>query len=240
MKCVNHPEVDAVGMCIRCGKYICETCKVPSAGETYCKQCISEKAGAGTVQKKSPILAAVLSFLMGGLGQIYNGQPGKALLIFFTSWLIIPWIYGIINAYKTANRINEGLIEIPKKTGCLITAIIIMILLPVLIFILAILTAIAIPNFVRARASAQTNLCRNNLRLIYHLKEQYAIDNNLAPGTTLSQADNNGTNDGDAIPDVLEGYLNSPINCPNGGIYDIGTIGEKPRCSLGGDHVLEG
>lgn len=239
MNCANHPATDAVGVCIRCGKYICETCKVPSSGEIYCKQCISEKAGTSVKQKKSPILAAVLSFLMGGLGQIYNGQPGKALLIFFTQWLIIPWIYGIVNAYRTANLINEGLIEIPKKTGCLVTAIIIMILVPVTIFILALLSAIAIPTFLQAKATAQTNLCRNNLRLIYHAKESYAVENNLAPGATLPQTDYNGINDGDDIPDALEEYLNNPMNCPSGGLYNIGPIGEAPTCSLGGDHTIE-
>lgn len=110
------------------------------------------------VQKKSPVLAAVLSFLLGGLGQVYNGQPGKGLLIFFTSWLIIPWIYGIINAYKTANKINEGTIKIPEKPGCVIATIIFMVITPFLLAILGIIAAIAIPSFVKARATAQTEI----------------------------------------------------------------------------------
>lgn len=69
---------------------------------------------------KNPILAAILS-LFPGLGQIYNGQIGKACLFFFGVilglLLIIPgiviWIYGMYQAYKTAHHINNG--EIPYK-----------------------------------------------------------------------------------------------------------------------------
>lgn len=102
-------------------------------------------------QQKSPVLAGILSFLLGGLGQIYNGQVGKGLLIFFTSWLIIPWIYGIIDAYRTANKINEGSIVVPKRPGCVIAAIIFMVFIPVLIAILGVITAIVLPVFLKAR-----------------------------------------------------------------------------------------
>ncbi len=74
-----------------------------------------------TVSRKEPALAAILSFVITGLGQIYAGKAGKgvALLIativsFFLSFLIIPffiaiglWIYGIIDAYNTAQKYNE-------------------------------------------------------------------------------------------------------------------------------------
>jgi hypothetical protein len=60
----------------------------------------------------SPSLAASLSFLCAGLGQVYNGQIWKAVLIFLTSWLFFPWILSIVDAYKTAQRLNNG--ETPK------------------------------------------------------------------------------------------------------------------------------
>lgn len=74
--------------------------------------------------EKNAGLAAVLSFFIPGLGQIYNGEIGKGLLLiilsFFAAILIIVligmiiypliWIYGIYDAYNTANKINSGVI----------------------------------------------------------------------------------------------------------------------------------
>ncbi len=75
-----------------------------------------------TGEKKSPGIAAVLSFLFTGLGQIYNGQIGKGIvfvivgiifaitIIFLVGFVLYPifWIYNIYDAYHTAKGINEG------------------------------------------------------------------------------------------------------------------------------------
>jgi hypothetical protein len=152
MKCVNHPELDAVGMCISCAKSVCSTCEVKISGETYCKDCAGKKAGGEKSQQvKSPSLSAVLSAVIGGAGQIYNGQMGKGLIIFFTSWLIVPWVYGIYDAYKIAEKINSGEISVPKRPGCAIAAISVMIIAPFLMIILAILAAILIPAILANR-----------------------------------------------------------------------------------------
>ena len=37
MKCTNHPEVDAQGMCAYCGKPFCKDCLVEVKGRMYCK-----------------------------------------------------------------------------------------------------------------------------------------------------------------------------------------------------------
>jgi len=72
--------------------------------------------------EESPGIAAVLSFLFTGLGQIYNGQIGKGIVfvivgaIFALTILVLIglvlypvfWIYNIYDAYHTAKRINEG------------------------------------------------------------------------------------------------------------------------------------
>ncbi len=62
--------------------------------------------GAPRVRQKIPALAAFLS-LFPGLGQCYNGDVWKGIVIFFTAWLVLPWIYGIFDAYFTARRINR-------------------------------------------------------------------------------------------------------------------------------------
>jgi TM2 domain-containing membrane protein YozV len=72
---------------------------------------------------KDPAIAVVLSFLVCGLGQIYNGQYAKGfvlivcyavawwLTIILIGFLIAPilWISGMVDAYQSAKRINERL-----------------------------------------------------------------------------------------------------------------------------------
>lgn len=38
MKCTNHPEVEAQGMCVYCGKPFCSECLVEVKGKMYCKE----------------------------------------------------------------------------------------------------------------------------------------------------------------------------------------------------------
>jgi hypothetical protein len=86
------------------------------------------------------------------------------------------------------------------------------------------LAAIAIPNFVKARATAQENGCINNLRQIDAAKQQWALEKNKT-ATDVPTA-------GDIAP-----YLLKMPTCPAGGTYTIGAVGEKPTCSLP-NHVL--
>ena len=37
MKCTNHPEIEADGMCVYCGKPFCKDCLVEVKGKFYCK-----------------------------------------------------------------------------------------------------------------------------------------------------------------------------------------------------------
>ncbi len=70
---------------------------------------------------KNPAIAAVLSFLYAGLGQIYNGEIAKGIMFIifysisiFLMFIIIGfittpivWIWGMVDAHNSANRINE-------------------------------------------------------------------------------------------------------------------------------------
>ena len=73
---------------------------------------------------RKPILAALLSFIIPGLGQIYNREYLKGILFFIFTiigsfFLIIPgliiWVVGIYDAYRTAKQINSG--EILSKSS---------------------------------------------------------------------------------------------------------------------------
>lgn len=70
-------------------------------------------------RKKNPAVAAGLSLLFNGLGQAYNGQFVKGVLVLLGSLLglfllIVPgvavWLWGGYDAWATARRMNEGLV----------------------------------------------------------------------------------------------------------------------------------
>jgi hypothetical protein len=47
MKCVNHPDVEAVATCANCGASICKECSVKLKGKIYCLKCVSDIVGVG-------------------------------------------------------------------------------------------------------------------------------------------------------------------------------------------------
>ncbi|MFH0791168.1 MAG: NINE protein [Candidatus Omnitrophota bacterium] len=178
MKCVNHLDKDAAVVCNHCGKSICSECYVELKGENYCQDCLKVKQGSAKKEERSPVLAAILSFILAGLGQFYNGQVGKGLLVFFTSFLVIPWIIGIIDAYKTAKRINQGEIIVKRRLGCLIAFIVGVAVFWVCIFLIGILAAIAIPNFLKMSITAREHAAEAILKSLSAGIEDYASEHN--------------------------------------------------------------
>jgi TM2 domain-containing membrane protein YozV len=72
--------------------------------------------------QKNPALAAILSFLIPGLGQIYNGEVGKGIIIFVVQIINMllatvvvgiflglgVWLWSIYNAHRVAEKINRS------------------------------------------------------------------------------------------------------------------------------------
>lgn len=75
------------------------------------------------------------------------------------------------------NRINK------KRGGFTLVEIMIV------VAIIALLAAIAVPGFLRARKRSQASRVINDLRLIDSAVDQYAIENNKATGATVNTAD---------------------------------------------------
>jgi hypothetical protein len=90
------------------------------------------------------------------------------------------------------------------------------------------ISAIAIPNFVKARATAQKNACLNNLRQIDGAIQQWALENKKTATDTPTRED-------------LKPYLPKkqfPV-CPAGGTYTIGHVSDRPECSHAGHSLSE-
>ncbi len=59
----------------------------------------------------------------------------------------------------------------------------------IVVAIIGLLAAIAIPNFVKARQTAQSNACLNNLRIVDAAKQQWALEKGLATTATAPVSD---------------------------------------------------
>src|ERR1051325_8347328 len=100
----------------------------------------------------------------------------------------------------------------------------------IVVAIIGLLAAIAIPNFVQARKTSQTNACLNNLRQIDGAKQQWALENGKqsADSPTLGEITvylGRGTA---GSVDNLYCPINA-VKLPGDG-YDILTVGEPHTC----------
>ena len=97
----------------------------------------------------------------------------------------------------------------------------------IVVAIIGLLAAIAIPNFVKARATSQANICINNLRKIDDAANQFAIEKGKRTGDTISYP-------ADLTPYIRLNSAGSIPSCPVGGAYYTdGGVGATPTCSLG-------
>ena len=94
----------------------------------------------------------------------------------------------------------------------------------IVVAIIGLLAAIAIPNFVKARQTAQTNACINNLRVIDGAKNQYALERGLANGDTTPTSIT-------LAPYLGHGSAATFPTCPIGqSAYTINAVGTNPTC----------
>lgn len=99
----------------------------------------------------------------------------------------------------------------------------------IVVAIIGLLAAIAIPNFVKARATSQANACINNLRQIDAAVNQWALETHQTTGAAAPSLTS------DLTPYIKLNAQSSVPGCPAGGTYTVGTVGQVPQvtCSLG-------
>ncbi len=76
MKCYYHPDKDAVGVCVRCGKAVCAEDSVIIDGKLYCKECSKTIGSTGPSKKlyksrRNKILCGIC----GGLADYFGIDP---------------------------------------------------------------------------------------------------------------------------------------------------------------------
>ncbi len=98
----------------------------------------------------------------------------------------------------------------------------------IVVAIIGLLAAIAIPNFVKARSTSQANACINNLRQIDGAIQQFAIETGKKVGDTLNYPN-------DLTPYIKMSAANQSPACPAGGNYSVNPVASTPsvNCSLG-------
>ena len=109
----------------------------------------------------------------------------------------------------------------------------------IVVAIIGLLAAIAIPNFIRARTTSQTNACINNLRQVDGAKQQWALENNQTGAATPGVADIApylGRGTGQTL-NIAGGQVQGDINCPASGTYAINNVQTRPTCTIA-NHVL--
>ena len=100
----------------------------------------------------------------------------------------------------------------------------------IVVAIIGLLAAIAIPNFVRARTQSQKNACINNLRQIDSAVQTWALENKQPPSASPAFAD-------------ISSYLKNSTVCPEGGTtfadsYLLNGVTNKPTCQRDSTHAL--
>jgi prepilin-type N-terminal cleavage/methylation domain-containing protein len=92
----------------------------------------------------------------------------------------------------------------------------------IVVAIIGLLAAIAIPNFVKARQTSQTNACINNLRIIDAAKQQWALETGQGTGASPSS--------GNIVPYLGRSGSVMPT-CPIGqSAYTINLLTNVPTC----------
>ena len=97
----------------------------------------------------------------------------------------------------------------------------------IVVAIIGLLAAIAIPNFVKARATSQANACINNMRQLDAAVNQWALEMKKKQGDTPAMTD--------VTPYIKLNSGNSLPPCPAGGNYSLAAVGTLPSvsCDLG-------
>src|SRR5947207_11180310 len=91
----------------------------------------------------------------------------------------------------------------------------------IVVAIIGLLAAIAVPNFVKARTASQKNGCIANLKQIDGAKATWALETKALSSATPGNTDLFG----------ITSYIRIKPPCPGGGTYSLNAISAVQTCS---------
>ncbi|HKW29128.1 MAG TPA: hypothetical protein VJT54_07325 [Verrucomicrobiae bacterium] len=170
---------------------------------------------------------------------------------------LLPFCLSSIVVVLTVGLVGTGCFLITQRNSTMSPKARVLIVLPA--FCIGLFAVVVVPNFIKARSTSAANACINNLRQIDAAVKEYELQrnakdciNNLrlidAAKKEWVFAHNGKAGDvvteQDLIPYIkLDSECIVFPQCPSGGTYTIGKIGEPPTCSLGTNvnlhHVLQ-
>lgn len=112
----------------------------------------------------------------------------------------------------------------------------------IVVLIIGILLAIAIPNFISARETSRAKSCVGNLKQIDSAKQQAIMDNTLneastpvffIDGTTATTSGPTGNYQLVSTANTF-GYIRRQPVCPSGGQYTLGNVAVATSCNITG------
>lgn len=123
MKCHYHPGLEAIAVCARCGRAVCQYCSVNVGGKLYCRGCSAvSNVPAWPASVTKPInTTAIVSMVLGIVGWLFEflvfcilslvtvGTWGLGLICVAPMGLMpyLGWVPAIITGHKALRRIKR-------------------------------------------------------------------------------------------------------------------------------------
>lgn len=96
----------------------------------------------------------------------------------------------------------------------------------IVVLIIAMLLAIAVPNFLKSRELSRATTCQANMRQMDTAKEHWGMENSAAATETPTSEE--------LVTEYMRArYEDKLPDCPSGGSYEVGDMSTLPLCSIG-------
>ena len=189
--------------------------------------CLNGQVNSKDTSRKLIAWLPGLVLLMSGFAGRIDGALGLLIGFGVLSYLV----RSIKKALNARPEIAAYRDQPSQLSAGVVVAIVFLCTLP----IFGLLAAIAIPNFIVAKETAQANACIANLKQIEAAKQIWADDNNIQENVTVKWEN------------LVPKYLKQKPVCYTGGSYTIGDLRTPATCSIGNnntertrdDHILK-